>query len=443
MVSCDKDLAGKKVLVMGLGRFGGGAGVARFLVAQGASVTVTDLADQQRLAEPLASLSDLPITYHLGAHIEDDFTRSDLIVVNPAVRNDSLWLKLARKNHIPLTSDMNLLFAWSPAPIVAVTGSNGKSTTTAMIGQVLSNAKKTWVGGNIGGENLLGKISEIQPDDILVLELSSFQLYALGGKKRSPHIAVVTNMTANHLDWHGSMKEYVRAKQNILSHQNQNDCFLLNAEEPGLQGWDKLTAAKVLWYQAGDAEGIDLKIPGEFNKSNAAAAMAVGQVFNIDKDQISSALQEFNGLPHRLELVREIASVRYYNDSISTTPESTIAAVGAFHEKKILILGGYDKKTPFNELAEKLPGKVELVVLMGQTQNILAELIENAKEKHSMQLPICKKAADLSKAVSLARDHAQPGSVVLLSPACASYDMFTNFQHRGDSFRQLVNEITA
>jgi UDP-N-acetylmuramoylalanine--D-glutamate ligase len=443
MVSRDKDLAGKKVLVMGLGRFGGGTGVARFLVAQGATVTVTDLADKHQLAEPLASLADLPITYHLGAHIEDDFVKSDIVVVNPAVHSDSLWLKLARKNHVTLTSDMNLLFAWSPAPIVAVTGSNGKSTTTAMIAAVLSKVKKTWVGGNIGGENLLEKISQIQPNDIVVLELSSFQLYALGGKKRSPHIAVVTNMTPNHLDWHGSMKEYVRAKQNILSHQNENDCVVLNAEDAALQDWDKLAKGKVLWYRASDAEGIALKIPGKFNQSNAAAAVAVGQIFNIDRDQISSALQEFQGLPHRLELVREIAGVRYYNDSISTTPESTLAAVGAFEEKKILILGGYDKKIPFDELADKLAGQVEVVVLMGQTQHILAELIETAKQKHSMELPICKKVDDLPPAVSLARQHAQPGSVVLLSPACASYDMFTNFQHRGDSFKQIVNEIPA
>jgi len=443
MTGHDKDLAGKKVLVMGLGRFGGGAGVARFLVAQGAQVTVTDLADEQKLQTTLASLTGFPITYHLGRHIEDDFINSDLVVVNPAVHNDSLWLKLARKNHVPLTSDMNLLFSWSPAPIVAITGSNGKSTTTAMTAAVLSKIKKAWLGGNIGGENLLERIPQIQPDDVLVLELSSFQLYALGGKKRSPHVAVVTNITPNHLDWHGTMEEYVQAKQNILSHQSGRDYAVLNGDDPALQGWEKLTRGEVFWYRLSDSNGLKLKIPGKVNLSNAAAAIAVGRIFNIDKDQIFSALQEFQGLPHRLELVREVAGVRYYNDSIATTPESTLAAIEAFEEKKIFILGGYDKKISFEELADKIVGQAEVAVLLGQTQQILVQLIEAAKKRHSAQLPICEKADSLSHAVSLARQHARPGSVVLLSPACASYDMFTNFQHRGECFRQIVNEIPA
>ena len=430
--------ADKKVLVMGLGRFGGGVGACRFLAERGARITVTDLAGEDELAESVEQLRGLPITFHLGGHRNSDFTNSDLIIVNPAVRRNSPSLKLATENNVPLTSEMNLFFKYCPAPIVGITGSNGKSTTTAMIGEVLKTVGHVWVGGNIGQGSLLTQVPRIQRDDIVVLELSSFQLYDLARLERSPHVAVVTNIAPNHLDWHGTMDEYVRAKKNVFRFQTRDDYLVLNREDEELIKWGEMTKGGVIWFPSKDMERIELKMPGRHNQMNASAALAVGEIFDVKRETACDVLRDFPGLPHRLEMVREIGGVRYYNDSISTTPESTIAAIEAFEEKKVLILGGYDKKISFDQLVRKVVGSVEAVVLLGQTRDTLAELIEREKQSRNESLPICEKANDFDHAVALARRLAQPGMVVLFSPACASYDMFRNFQQRGERFRQLV-----
>lgn len=433
--------ADKKVLVMGLGRFGGGVGVCRFLAERGARITVTDLAGEDELAESVEQLRGLPITFHLGGHQEGDFTNSDLIIVNPAVRRNSPWLKLATENNVPLTSEMNLFFEYCPTPIVGITGSNGKSTTTAMIGEVLKTAYRVWVGGNIGQGSLLAKVDRIRRDDVVVLELSSFQLYDLAQLERSPHVAAVTNIAPNHLDWHGTMDEYVWAKKNVFRFQTRDDYLVLNREDEELVKWDKMSQSKVIWFPQRNTEWIELKMPGRHNQMNASAALAVGEIYGVKQEIARDVLCGFPGLPHRLEMVREFEGVRYYNDSISTTPESTIAAIEAFEENKVLILGGYDKKIPFDQLVRKIVGSVEAVVLLGQVRDTLAEMIEKEKQSRNEKLPTCEKADDFDKAVALARELARPGMVILLSPACASYDMFRNFQQRGERFRQLVDSI--
>jgi UDP-N-acetylmuramoylalanine--D-glutamate ligase len=430
----------KKVLVMGLGRFGGGVGACLFLAERGARITVTDLAGENELAESVEQLRGLPITLHLGGHRDSDFTNSDLIIVNPAVRRNSPWLKLAIENNVPLTSEMNLFFKYCPAPIVGITGSNGKSTTTAMIAEVLKTAGRVWVGGNIGQGSLLAKVDRIQRDDIVVLELSSFQLYDLAQLERSPHVAVVTNIAPNHLDWHGTMDEYVRAKKNVFRFQTRDDYLVLNREDEELIKWGKISKSEVIWFPSKDMKRIELKMPGRHNRMNASAALAVSEIFDVKQETARDVLRDFSGLPHRLEMVREFEGVRYYNDSISTTPESTIAAIEAFEENKVLILGGYDKKISFDQLVQKVVGSVKAVVLLGQVRDTLAELIEREKQSRNENLPICEKADDFDHAIALARKLAQPGMVVLLSPACASYDMFRNFQQRGERFRQLVSK---
>lgn len=442
--------AGERVLVMGLGSFGGGVGAARFLVSQGAKVTVTDLRTEEQLAQSLAQLARLPISYHLGGHREEDFTpaHADLIVANPAVPYDSPYLAVAGAEGVEVTAEICIFFPLCRAPIVGVTGSNGKSTTCAMIGAVLestvkSQGQQVWLGGNIGGVNLLERIDEIKPRDTVVLELSSFQLYYLGQTGRSPHIAVVTNITANHLDWHGDMDAYVRAKQNILRGQSAGDHAVLNRLDRALGDWADLTAGQVIWYPNKGWEVIDLQVPGRHNQLNAAAALAVADVLGVEEGAARDALQQFAGLAHRLELVAEIAGVRYYNDSIATTPDSVIAAVSAFAEKKVLILGGYDKKIPLKGLAENLvhDGRVEAAIVMGQVRDELIEQIENAKVEAGTELPRCLRAGDLSQAVTLAKDAAGAGMIVLLSPGCASYDMFRNFQDRGEQFRSIVAKL--
>jgi len=445
-----ENLAGKRVLVLGLGRFGGGIGVSRFLVGEGARVTVTDLGEEAGLAESLSQLQGLPITFHLGGHQEQDFLESDLVVVNPAVKRNSPWLELARKNRIPLTAEMNLFFERCPAAIVAITGSNGKSTTTAMTRAVLEAGaggkagrkyNRVWLGGNIGKDNLLSEVKEIQAEDVVVLELSSFQLYDLGQIRRSPHVAILTNITPNHLDWHGTMDEYVRAKQNILRYQGKEDFAVFNRLDPCFREWQKCTPGQVRWYPAEPMEELKLKVPGRHNQVNAAAALAAGEIFGVDPQAARQALARYESLPHRLELVREFEGVRYYNDSIATTPESVIVAIESFPEKKVIILGGYDKKIPFDELVDKVVGQVEAVILIGQVREKLFELISRRKQSRQESRPVCEFADTLEQAVHLARKLAQPGSSVLLSPACASYDMFKNFQQRGNLFREYVEKL--
>jgi len=442
-----KQWAGRKVLVMGLGRFAGGVGVSRYLAGQGADVTVTDLSGPEKLAESLRQLEGLPITFHLGGHREKDFAEADIIVVNPAVPKDSPWLEIACKHGTATTAEMNIFFANCPATIVGVTGSNGKSTTTAMTGEVLRVGKKVWVGGNIGNKSLLAEIGRIGPDDVVVLELSSFQLYDLAELKRSPQVAVVTNISPNHLDRHGSMDEYIRAKQHILRYQGKKDVAVLNRLDKEVVGWEGLTKGRVVWYPqecAGQSDAlpkIELRVPGEHNQLNAAAALAVGKVFGIEEKAAREALVKFKGLEHRLEFIRELEGVRYYNDSIATTPQSVLAAVDSFAEKKVIILGGYDKKLPFDELAVKITGTVEAVVLLGQVREKLKGSIEQEKRRRNEALPVCVQVEDLAQAVAAARGCARDGMVVLLSPACASYDMFNNFQERGKLFKKLVFEL--
>ena len=435
---------------MGLGSFGGGVGAARFLANRGAQVTVTDLADADQLADSLAQLDDLPITYHLAGHRDEDFTtaRTDLIVANPAVPCHSPYLTLAHTNAVPVTAEICLFFQLCPAPIIGVTGTNGKSTTCAMIAACLektaaSQDRKLWLGGNIGARSLLENVDRIDPHDFVIVELSSFQLYHLGRLQLSPPIAVLTNLTPNHLDWHGDMQSYTRAKQNILRFQHDTDHAILNQLEPAFRPWPDLTPAAITWYPAKGQDNIDLRIPGRHNQLNAAAALTVARVLSADEESARDALKQFSGLPHRLEFIAEIDGVHYYNDSIATTPASVIAAITTFTEPKVLILGGYDKKIPLDTLAQDIvaDGTAETALLIGQVRDELASQIENAKRRQSKNLPKCIPADNLPQAVAQAQNAAHPGMIILLSPGCASYDMFKNFQHRGNQFRTAVKEL--
>jgi len=434
----------KKVLVMGLGRFGGGVGLCKFLAKHHAIVTVTDTADEHSLDDSLDQLKHLSIEYHLGGHQEDDFLSADLIVVNPAVKKNSPFLKLALNQQAPVTSEMNIFFQLCKAPIIAVTGTNGKSTTAAMIHTILAHAfnQTVWLGGNIGKENLLQIVNQIQPHDLVVLELSSFQLHDLQQINSSPHIAVVTNITPNHLDWHDTLESYTHAKQNILRFQQKTDHAILNRQDPALTDWPKLTPAKIHWTRSDDVAQLELPLPGDHNAQNAAAALAVAKIFNINFQTTQQALKHFQPLPHRLQLIRRFNNVDYYNDSIATTPQSVLAAISAIPQKKTLILGGCDKNIPFDDLLNALvDSSVESVILIGQTQDKFAELIEATKKKQNSKTPHTQKAPSMENAVTTAHKTATPGSVVLLSPGCASYDMFKNFEDRGNTFNSLVNDL--
>jgi UDP-N-acetylmuramoylalanine--D-glutamate ligase len=484
------DFSGKRVTVMGLGRFSGGVGVAKYLVKRGAVVTVTDLAGPETLKESMDRLAGLPIAYRLGEHRDEDFTRADLVVVGPGVPKDSAYLAAAGAAGVPTTAEMSLFLAECAGKVVGVTGSNGKSTTTAMVGAVLSRKYKTWVGGNIGA-SLLECVEDIRPGDRVALEMSSFQLEDLAPTKLSPPTAVVTNLTPNHLDRHGSLAEYADAKKNIFRFQRRLDWLVLNAEDPLTKDWQRERRGHLARFSMnrpedgavkswirGEQAQVDcsafsgrleryagplmLKVPGRHNRANALAALATAATEGVPLREALAALADFRGLPDRLELVAEVDGIRYYNDSIATTPESVFAALDAFTEPKVCIVGGYNKNLDLSGLAKALTERAKAVVLIGKAADEIEGLIGSERDRRAkaaaadddssngrlvIERPtpsvVVARAAGMEDAVRRSAELARSGDVVLMSPACASFDMFTNYRHRGEVFRQCVKRLAG
>ncbi len=458
---------GMHATVMGLGRFAGGVNAVRFLAQHGAVVTVTDLRSAEDLADSLALLSDLPIArFALGGHPEDVLADCQLLVVNPAVRPDHSLVALARSMQIDVTTEIELFLRHNPASVIAVTGSNGKSTTTALIHHLLLHASpefegKVWLGGNIG-ISLLDQVHLIQPHDIVVLELSSFQLHLLAQKRFRPNIAVLTNFSPNHLDWHGSEADYRKAKQGIFDAQTSEDAAIIpddtqSADSSNDPAW-RVRAGRMrfgltdhgddgAFLEAGllilrshsfeDAIRFTVpqQLPGQHNQLNVAAAACAAWLAGADATQFSSALQTFRPLPQRLQLVAETGGRQFWNDSIATTPESAIAALHVFPGRIILLAGGYDKGQDLAAFAAEIRSRVAAVVLMGQTAPKLHQLLTNEPP----ELPI-KIATDFQDAFRSAVAFSQRGDIVLLSPGCASYGWFQDFRERGDLFSALARD---
>ncbi|MBL8762705.1 MAG: UDP-N-acetylmuramoyl-L-alanine--D-glutamate ligase [Phycisphaerae bacterium] len=447
------DPAGKRVTVMGLGRFGGGVGVSRFLAARGAEVLVTDREPEERLARSVAQLRDLVdsgrVRLRLGGHTISDFTACDAVVANPAVPRpwEDPYLRAAHGAGVAITTEIGLLIERLPdrARTIGVTGSVGKSTTSAMIAHALAEVVGPGgvvLGGNIGG-SLLERIDAegpgaLGPGTFVVLELSSFMLHWLGesGLDWSPRVAVVTNLAPNHLDWHGSVGHYAASKQNLVRAQRAGDEAILGES---VADWERFTAARARVVR----DGIDgpMALPGAHNRLNAAMALAAaGAALGGDsRDALARAVRSFRGLAHRLEMVAEHARVRYYNDSKSTTPEASETAVRAIASaldvgdpwgKIHLIAGGYDKGSdlsPIVMLGKRLAG----VYTIGATGPGLATAIGE---------PAAWSCVTLREAVAKASRRLRPGDVLLLSPGCASWDQYENFEARGDEFVRLVRE---
>jgi len=456
------DLAGKRITVMGLGQLGGGVGVTRFLAQQGAQVTATDLKDEEALAESVARLDGLPVTLHLGGHVDADFTEADAVVVNPAVPDGSAYLAKARAAAVPLETEINLFFKLCPAAILGITGSNGKTTTASLAAHLLeAGPRHVWLGGNIG-RSLLEDLGDIGADDIVVLELSSFQLERLEWTGRSPAVSIVLNVQPNHLDRHGTMAAYARAKQPILLDQRPGDVALLNADCEIVSQWGGLGGGRklffsverpvdagawlegdeTLWRDGGAVEALfhrsDLRLRGAHNVGNALAAAAAAVLCGVPAQAIAPRMRTFQGLEHRLELVRELDGVSYYNDSKATTTEAAVAALRAFDEPVVLIAGGSDKNLPVSGLGREVAKRqVRAVVLLGTTAAQLRGAIARRCDT-----PICM-ASDLPAAVRAACELARPGDAVVLSPGTASYDMFANFEERGRAFKLLVRELRS
>jgi len=447
---------------MGLGVFSGGVEPARYFAERGHAVTVTDLGDEDRLQTSINALRDLPVRLVLGEHREADFTETDLLVVSPAVKDSNSYLELARRRGVALTTEINLVFEQCPAPILGITGSNGKTTTTRLLGDMLQNHDPaSLVGGNIG-KSVLNEIGSLPSESLAVLELSSFQLHRLTWIGASPHISIVTNLSPNHLDWHATFEAYVTAKRKILEYQTEGDFAILNADDPLLSDWDTHTRGRAIWFgmNIGDRLGAfvkdgvivyrsngserevvslaDLFVPGSHNVSNALAAVTGAVVANVPIHCIQKAIRGFRGVAHRLEYVTDHDGVRFYNDSACTTPDSSLTALKAFDEPIVLIAGGYDKGIPFDELARECVQSARAVVLIGDTAAELNRAITTVDSGRGPEVVCCSSMED---AVATSQILAHSGDVVLLSPACASYDMFENFEARGSAFKAAVGKL--
>jgi len=355
-------------------------------------------------------------------------------------------------------SQVGLFFQLCPARIIGITGANGKSTTTTLTAHLLERARppasprayeKVWLSGNIGDRPLLTILDQIGPRDLVVLEISSFQVEQLAEVRKAPHVSLLTNLTPNHLDRYGTFEAYCAAKEGIFQFQP------LDAESPAVSIFNSEDKIASAWYQKYRRQGgrtcltfsaddvsseirADYALPGRANLSNLAAAMAIARRFGVSDRSIKDCLPDFKALPHRLELVGDANGIRWYNDSKATTPEGTMVALAAFECPKILIAGGYDKHIPFDELGGKIAQSTKAVILIGQTAGKIADAIAAASGNSRADVRF---AGSLAEAVELAGRLAVPGDVVLLSPACASYDMFENYQERGRLFAQLVQRV--
>jgi UDP-N-acetylmuramoylalanine--D-glutamate ligase len=447
----------RRVTVMGLGHFGGGVGAARWLARRGAKVTVTDLAGETVLAESLKRLQEVPIAkFHLGGHRDEDFREADLVVVNPAVRPGNPFLKIALDAGVHVRCELELFMNACPAKVIGVTGSNGKSTTTAMIAAILRGTgfqpveeeprkrqvgnlshDNVWLGGNLGG-SLLDHLDEMRADDWAVLEISSFQLWHFSPEVKMPHIAVVTGCTANHLDWHGTFAEYVAAKQKLLRGQSESDLAVLNAFDAETAGWSRFVKGKLLKpYPAERISRIPLSTPGKHNRANAALAASAASAAGCAEEEIEVGLADFRGLPQRLQFVAEIAGRSFYDDSASTTPESTIAALKTFDKPVWLLAGGRNKGFDFSALASAIARHARGAAFFGSCRDELEK--ETIASRTGFP---CAAYENLSEALAWCFGYSHPGEAIVLSPGCASTDQFRNFRHRGETFVELVEEMS-
>jgi UDP-N-acetylmuramoylalanine--D-glutamate ligase len=444
-------LRDRRVSVIGLAREG--TDLARFLVGEGARVLVNDARPAEALADRLAALDGLPIEYALGGHPYAPTLDADLLFVSPGVPPELPLLEEARRRGVPISSGTRLFFERCPAPIVGITGSSGKTTTTTLVGRIFEQAgRHTFVGGNIGVP-LLGQLGEITPRSWVILELSSFQLEPLDV---SPHIAAITNITPNHLDRHPSMEAYTAAKAQIVNHQRHDDVSVLNADDSGSSGLrpqsqvirfslqQKVDGAyldghDLVLDRDGRRETVcqrrDLQAPGLHNVANVLTACAVASAAGIDVEAMRRVATAFTGVRHRLELIAELDGVRYVNDSIATAPERSMAGLAVYEDTPVVLLvGGRDKHLPMESWAELIVGTARDVITFGE----MAEQVERAVRDAGLAADHIHPAGTVDRAVEIARCVARPGDVVLLSPGGTSYDQYNDFEERGDHFAAVV-----
>lgn len=454
---------GKQVLIIGAARQG--TALARFLTSRSAKVTLNDRQSPEKLKSVEEDLRDLPIKCVFGGHPLELLDKTDLVCISGGIPLNNPIVEAAVKRSIPLSNDSQIFMEEVRAPVIAITGSAGKTTTTALVGKISEAAnsapRKTWVGGNIGLP-LIEFIDEIGTNDIVILEISSFQLDQM---TISPHIGAVLNITPNHLDRHGTMKAYTASKARLLQYQTRNDIAILNREDPGSWGLHEMVQGNLVSFgikiPSSELMGSwldhdrlmlktattsvevlkteDIKLKGQHNVMNVLAACAIAHAAGFTQESIRLAVRQFTGVAHRLEFVRVWNGSKWYNDSIATAPERTMAAIRSFSDPIVLLLGGRDKDLPWDELAILIHQTVDHVIVFGESaEKILAALGPvNAKQKPFSLTHV----PTLQEAVNEASVIAEPGDVVLLSPGGTSFDEFKDFEERGDKFRKWVTQL--
>jgi len=460
LVEFKESIKEKKVAVLGIGI--SHIPLIKYLAGIGVDVTAFDRSDEDKLKGVFDDFRGLDIKYSIGEDYLKNLKGFDVVFKTPGMRFDVPEIVEARNSGAQITSEMEVFFELCPAQIFAVTGSDGKTTTTTLIYNMLKEqGYNCWLGGNIGTP-LLDRIDEIKETDKVILELSSFQLHTM---TLSPQVAVVTNLAPNHLDMHKSMEEYVEAKKNIFLHQSSGDKVILNYDNDITRGFSKEAKGNVVYFSrvnklevgakingemlvysdSNSIRGIvnagDIVIPGVHNIENYLAAIAA-VIDYVDVDIIKKVATTFKGVEHRIELVRELDGIKFYNDSIASSPSRTIAGLNSFKQKVILIAGGYDKKIPYDVMGEVLVNKVKCLVLIGQTApKIEKALLDEAQKTGNGEDITIIKCDTLKEAVEKAYNCAKSGDIITLSPASASFDMFKNFEERGKQFKEYVNAL--
>ncbi len=464
-------IRGSHVTILGLARQG--RALARYLAQNGAQVTVSDLRDEEALAETLDELAGLPIRYVLGAHPLSLLDGVDLLCLSGGVPLEIPVVEEARRRDVPLSNDAQIFLERCPAPVIGVTGSAGKTTTTTLVGEMCRRfmdtpaaptSARVWVGGNIGNP-LIADLDAIGPDDWVVMELSSFQLELMSA---SPHVAAVLNITPNHLDRHKTMAAYIAAKRNIVAHQARDDVAVLGYDDANARALAIETAARLFWFSGGAEveagafktngdltlrwDGVDQRIcdasevalRGPHNLLNVLAASTLARIAGVPVDVMRDVATTFTGVEHRLELVRELNGIQWFDDSIATAPERTLAALRSFDEPILLLAGGRDKQLPWEPFAEMAARRVRRLITFGEAGPMIAQVVERQRRKEKQEnvtLEEITQVETLEAAVEAAARLARRGDVVLLSPGGTSFDAFRDFAERGDRFKALVQQL--
>ncbi len=458
---------GKRVTVFGLGLHGGGVGAVKFLVSHGARVIVTDIKTRQQLATSLEKIKGLKnVEYILGQHRAEDFTKVDMVIKTPPAPWNNKHIKLALENNVPVEIDSSLFFKFCKNPIIGVTGTKGKTTTATIIYEILKSAGKSPVKVGIGQASVLDKLDILKKDSIVVFELSSWRLSALGRIKMSPHIAVFKNILPDHMNYYQSMEKYLQDKKNIFLYQNPKDWLVINNDDEILKGIMGEAGSQIIKFSnspimnghsvfvdnnsiylndGNDAKELikieDIKIKGKHNASNVMAAAGAAYAYGIALPEIKKAILEFKGIPHRREFAREFKGVEYYNDSAATIPQAVISAIESFNKPVILIAGGNDKELDFSELGEIIAKKVKGVVFLkgSATEKIMIQVKKNLPDSEKEEE--FKIVDSMDKAVEIATHSAEEGDVVLLSPGAASFGLFLNEFDRGNKFKEAADRL--